>query len=148
MPKRKKGGHNNTRSKNASKTIEIKYKNVELGEKYARVTQPRGSCKFTVETLDGTLIHTSLTGKLRKRGRINVGDLVLIEPLTENDSGNHIIIFKYTKSQEKILSNEGQLAVVVEQKADVEDLGYQFEGDEEVKVEKVVEINEDMIDNI
>ena len=150
MPKRKKGGYNNTRRK-VTKNTELKYRDPEIGQKYARVKKPRGSCTFTVETIDGVLVHSSLAGRLRKKNcRISENDLVLIEPLTEHDDGNHIIIFKYSKGQEKILSNEGHLAIVVEEAKEKpnEDIAWEFEGDEKDNVAPVVELDENMIDDI
>ena len=150
MPKKKKGGYNNTRRK-ITKNTELKYRDPEIGQKYARVKQARGSCRFTVETIDGVLVHCSLAGRLRKKNcRINTEDLVLIEPLTEHDEGNHIIIFKYSKGQMKILSNEGQLAVVVEEVKEKQnnDIAWEFEGDEKDNVIPVVKLDENMIDDI
>ena len=45
----------------------------------------------------------ALTRHIKRSGKVRIGDIVLLEPLTENLSGKYQIIFRYTTDQKKIL---------------------------------------------
>ena len=47
------------------------------------------------------------------KGKIKTGDLVLIEPITENTDGKYQVIFKYTPDQKKVLEKEGHLSTII-----------------------------------
>ena len=57
---------------------------------------------------------------MKKGGRIKTGDFVLIEPLTDLDTGKYQIIYRYTQKENKILEKEGHLKVVKEKEEEPE----------------------------
>jgi initiation factor 1A len=105
MPPKKKG--NNVTRRFAPKKLPIEY--AEPGQLYAVVETVHGNCHFTVITTTNDKKVASLTGAVKKNGRVKTQDLVLIEPIGENENGKYQIIFKYTPIQRKILEQEGKL---------------------------------------
>lgn len=110
MPKKNKGGINNTRAdkKLARKCpiLRMQLRYALETELYAMVKSPLGNCRFIVETLNGDKLCASARGTIAHQGRINVGDWVLIQSL--NDDA-YIMTFKYTQEQYKCLDKEGIL---------------------------------------
>ena len=107
MPKKKKGGHNNTRVK--LHNYEIKY--AESGQYYAIIKDRRGSpngrLTFGVETMIGEARVASAGKTLSKQSRFQIGDYIIIAPLSSiNENGNYEILFHYNKSQAIILETE------------------------------------------
>jgi hypothetical protein len=107
MPKKKKGGHNNTRVK--LHNCEIKY--AESGQYYAIIKDKRGSpngrLTFGVETMIGEARVASAGKTLSKQSRFQIGDYVVIAPLSSiNENGHYEILFHYNKFQATILETE------------------------------------------
>jgi initiation factor 1A len=159
MPKHKKGNNNTRRM--APKRLPIKYADKDLAQEYGVVTDALGNCHFKVNTNNNGSKIASLCGIIKRSGKIRIGDLVLMEPLTDNDSGKgkYQIIFKYTPDQKKILENEGHLTKIkipdlnelnIDDDDEEDEPTFAFESDEkEVKLEKTIEIiNDNFIDDI
>lgn len=124
------------------------YPDTSINQHLAYVEKAWGNCQFLVKTKDGDERTCSLSGLLKRR-RVVLGDLVLIEQLTDDESGKYQAVFKYNPKQRKILEKEGYLkvATVVNEEKE-EDQDFFFEGDQEEKNEKELEINESFIDDI
>lgn len=93
------------------KNIALRYKDVNVGERYAIVTKNNGN-NFTVELLDGTIKQVSVQGKLcrgPKKTKILPNDYVLIEPIDNPLTGKWIIVHKYTKKNITQLKKEGYI---------------------------------------
>ena len=93
------------------KNIALRYKDDNIGEKYAIVTKNNGN-NFTVELLDGTVKQVSVQGKLcrgPKKTKILPNDYVLIEPIDNPLTGKWIIVHKYTKKNTTQLKKEGHI---------------------------------------
>ena len=155
MPKHKKGNNNTRRM--APKRLPIKYADKDIAQEYGAITDVLGNCSFKVNTISNESKIASLCGIIKRSGKVRIGDIVLLEPLTENLSGKYQIIFRYTTDQKKILENEGHLTKIkipdltelnITDSEDNAEEAFAFEGDEEVK-EKTVDIsNNSFIDNI
>jgi len=157
MPKHKKGNNNTRRT--APKRFPIEYANKDLGQEYGIVSEALGNCHFKINTTNNETKIASLCGTIKRSGKIRIGDLVLIEPLTDNNNGKYQIIFRYTPDQKKILENEGHLIKIIipdinefndDDDDDDDEPTFAFESDEkEKKLEKTVEIiNDNFIDDI
>ncbi len=156
MPKHKKGNNNTRRS--APKRYPIEYANKDLAQEYGCVSEALGNCHFKINTNNNENKIASLCGSLKRGGKIRIGDLVLIEPLTDNSNGKYQIIFRYTPEQKKVLENEGHLVKIKipdinefnSNDDDEDDDTFGFEGDEkDNQLEKTVEIiNDNFIDDI
>ena len=155
MPKHKKGNNNTRRP--APKRLPIKYADKDIAQEYGAITDVLGNCSFKVNTISNESKIASLCGNIKRSGKVRIGDIVLLEPLTEKLNGKYQIIFKYTPDQKKILENEGHLTKIkipditeiniTDSEENAED-AFAFEGDEEVKEQTIKIINDDFIDNI
>jgi initiation factor 1A len=134
-------GFNNTREdKNKAKRFGRKKPMVliddpEEGQEFAIVEKELGNCHFIVKTLNELTYTASLTGNVKKSGRVLKDDLVLIEPLTENNDGKYIIVCKYTHEQRKMLEKKGKIIKKVnnnpqqQEQVQPQDDGFVFEDD-------------------
>jgi len=146
MPKHTKKAKNKGRT---NKSTGLRYRNEgsNIGEEYAHVRATRGNCRFHVELLNGDCCEVDLAGKLKKRCKIKLDDLVLIEPTDDGTRGHWRIVARYTKDQQKTLKKEGQLMIETDVK--VEEKVFAFEGEEEAGADEgIVDIDEDFIDFI
>lgn len=157
MPKHKKGNNNTRRM--APKKLPIEYADKDLAQEYGIIAEVLGNCHFKVNTINNEVKIASLCGSIKRNGKVRIGDIVLIEPLTENSNGKYQIIFKYTPDQKKILEQEGHLVKIVipdfnnidsDNDDDTPDDAFAFENEEKEKQnEKTVEvINDNFIDDI
>ena len=145
MPPKKKGGNNR---RFGPKTTTIEYADLSIGQHYAYVEKAYGNCQFEVTTINGDSRKSSLCGKLKRRGRICMKDLVLIEPISEDENGQHVIIFKYAPGQKSILQKEGYLKAVEEKKETHPKDDFLFEGEEVKENETIIELDENFVDLI
>ena len=78
MPPKKKGS-NNTR-KNITKFVEEPFAHDDPDNKleYAKVTKTLGDCRFLCTISTNQDIVGRISGKIKKRSRINPGDIVLV----------------------------------------------------------------------
>jgi initiation factor 1A len=148
MPPKKKKNNNTRLPKN---TIEIQYAESNIGQEYGYVDKLFGNCHFKVNSIQGEERVASLSGIMKKRCRVIVGDLVLIEPISESIDSKYQIIFRYTQEQKKILEKEGRLKKV-EVKEEFnninDDFGFGFEGEEETKSNENKNVDEWFVDEI
>lgn len=110
MPKHKKGNNNTRRL--APKKLPIEYAEDNIAQEYGYILEAVGNCHFKINTIKNESKIASLSGTVKRNGKIKTGDLVLIEPMTENTDGKYQIIFKYTPDQKRILEKEGKLSII------------------------------------
>jgi initiation factor 1A len=147
--------HNKTGKRYHRKKLPIKYADGSLEQVYARIDKALGNCSFYVITCkEGEQKVASLSGITKKQGRAKMGDVVLIEPMSEDTNRKYQIIFKYSHDQVRILEKEGFLTAVEESK-NVENDGDEildgeicFDGDEIETNTIVNDIDENFIDDI
>ena len=111
MPKKHKGNNNTRRM--APKKLPIEYADKTVFQEYGYISDVLGNCHFKIKNIDGDDRIGSLSGTVKRNGKIKIGDLVLIEPLTDNLNSKFQVIFKYTPEQKKILENEGLLIKII-----------------------------------
>jgi initiation factor 1A len=156
MPKHKKGNNNTRRM--APKKLPIEYAEDNIAQEYGYISEVLGNCHFKINTIKNEIKTASLSGAVKRNGKIKTGDLVLIEPMTENTDGKYQVIFKYTPDQKKVLEKEGHLVTMInpdENKESVENVDaaasvFAFESElNETQNEREVEIvNDSFIDDI
>ena len=111
MPKHKKG-NNNTR-KLAPKKLPIEYAEHNIAQEYGYISDVLGNCHFKINTIKNEIKIASLSGTVKRNGKVKIGDLVLIEPMTDDTNAKYQVIFKYTPDQKKILEKEGHLVTII-----------------------------------
>jgi initiation factor 1A len=111
MPKKHKGNNNTRRM--APKKLPIEYADKSVFQEYGYISDVLGNCHFKIKNIDGDERVGSLSGTVKRNGKIKIGDLVLIEPLTDNLNSKFQVIFKYTPEQKKVLENEGLLIKII-----------------------------------
>lgn len=141
--KKKRGGN---RGRFRGNTMMYANTGEVYGQLYGRVVNTLGGCRFAVESIEGEKKQCSVCGKLKKT-RIQIGDLVLMEPLNESRD-SYIIQFKYNKTQEKILQKEGALKETKIEDMEENDDEPIFEGEEEEQEQNQKVLDEGAIDEI
>jgi initiation factor 1A len=111
MPKHKKGNNNTRRV--APKKLPIEYAKDNVAQEYGYISDVLGNCHFKINTIKNEIKTASLSGTIKRNGKIKTGDLVLIEPMTQNTDGKYQVIFKYTPDQKKVLEKEGRLSTII-----------------------------------
>jgi initiation factor 1A len=111
MPKHKKGNNNTRRV--APKKLPIEYAKDNVAQEYGYISDVLGNCHFKINTIKNEIKTASLSGTIKRNGKIKTGDLVLIEPMTQNTDGKYQVIFKYTPDQKKVLEKEGHLSTII-----------------------------------
>jgi initiation factor 1A len=143
---------NNKRPNKPRKKIDLQYKDSSISQQYGYIKAAVGGCTFTVELLNKEEKLCSVKGVLKKRAKLRVGDLVLVEPLTDSENGRYMIMFRYTQDHKNILEKEGHLRIVDnEEKKDKneDEEAYTFdEGTPYKAIETKANIDEDFIDLI
>lgn len=146
--------HNKTGKRYHRKKLPIQYADDSVEQVYGKIEQALGNCSFYVRTIEGEQKVASLSGVMKKQGRARAGDVVLIEPMSEDINRKYQIIFRYSPEYVKILEKEGLLTVIEESKPDAEsdDIAPTticFEGDEqEHQIEEDTELGVEDIDAI
>ena len=126
----------------------FQYADASIGQFYGTVEKALGNCHFTVTTINEESKCSSLSGNMKKGGRIRPNDFVLIEPLTDSETGKYQIIYRYTPKEKKILEKEGHLKVVKEKEEEPKEEAFCFEGDQEKYEEHALEMDSKFIDDI
>ena len=126
----------------------FQYADASIGQFYGTVEKALGNCHFTVTTINDESKCSSLSGNMKKGGRIKLTDFVLIEPLTELETGKYQIIYKYTPKEKKILEKEGHLKVVKEKEQEPEEDTFCFEGEQEAYEDGALELDSKFVDDI
>lgn len=136
------------------KQMAIQYADEGNEQIYGTVDKPLGNCSFLVNTNNGEQKNARLSGVMKKQGRVKKGDIVLIEPMSEDVNRMYQIIFRYTNDQVKILEREGHMKKIVEEKDNEEEgddtMGDNicFEDEIEESTNQVEELDESFVDNI
>ena len=110
MPKHKKGNNNTRRL--APKKLPIEYAKTDIAQEYGHISDVLGNCHFKINTIKQEVKIASLSGTVKRNGKIKTGDFVLIEPLTDDTNAKYQVIFKYTPEQKKVLEKEGYLTQI------------------------------------
>lgn len=140
MPKNIKKRRNNR----PKKAITLQYANNSLKQKYGHVVKALGSKRFNVALLNGMTLNSSLpNGVARRNKRLNVGDLVLVQPMSDDVYGKQEIVTIYATRFAKQLKDEGKLLVVQDKKEEEDEKGFMMEGEDD-QIEAV--FDEDDID--
>ena len=128
-----------TKKKYSPKNTPIKYANPDIKQEYARIEKALGNCHFLLINIAGKERNASTCGTAKKGRRMQKGQLVLIEPLSEDLDKKWQIMFKYSPSHEKILEKENKLRKIEEIETNSEsensDNDFQFE-DQVVDLQK------------
>jgi len=110
MPVKKKGP---ARNKNFNKNDTIPWaSDSDFGRtEYAKVVKTLGDCRFSCLVEDGEICG-HLSGKVKKRGRVTPGDIVLVsrrefESCTRQDKLD--ILWKYNEDTARMLLKSGDL---------------------------------------
>ena len=145
--------HNKTGKRYHRKKLPIQYADDYKEQVYGKIEKALGHCSFYVRTLEGEQKVASLSGVMKKQGRAKSGDVVLIEPMSEDTNRKYQIIFRYSPDQVKQLESEGLLNVVEESKPQEEldednPTSFCFEGEEEEVNDTTNELGEEDIDAI
>jgi initiation factor 1A len=111
MPKHKKGNNNTRRL--APKKLPIEYAKTDISQYYGYISEVLGNCHFKINTINQEVKIASLSGTVKRNGKIKTGDFVLIEPLTDDTNAKYQVIFKYTPEQKKVLEKEGCLTQII-----------------------------------
>jgi initiation factor 1A len=111
MPKKHKGNNNTRRM--APKKMPIEYAEDNVAQEYGYITEALGNCHFKITTIGDDIKIASLCGTIKRNGKVKTGDLVLIEPMTDNLEAKYQVIFKYTPDQKKVLEKEGHLVKII-----------------------------------
>jgi initiation factor 1A len=135
MPPKQKGGNNTRRF--APKQLPMIY--ATQGQFYGTVDSVLGNCQFKITTETNEQRTASLSGAVKRNGRITAGDYVLIEALGDNEKGKYQIIFKYTQDQKKQLQKEGKLITLIETPVKEETINLPPKNDIEFDVEDAKE---------
>lgn len=112
-PKKKK--NNNTRNKNINQFSPepFAHDNFENELGYAKIITTLGDCRFTCLIDTGQELVGRISGRAKKRGRINVGDIVLVSKrdfetgITRSEKVD--ILHKYNPDTARKLQNWGEL---------------------------------------
>jgi initiation factor 1A len=142
-----------TKKKYSPKNTPIQYAEPDNEQEYAKIEKPLGNCHFLLINIAGKERTASTCGTAKKGKRMQKGQLVLIEPLSEDLDKKWQIIFKYSPGHEKILEKEGHLRKIeeIENDSDSENSDDDFQFEDQV-VEQQQEANNDIdftdIDNI
>lgn len=115
------GGKKGKRQKNNNKDdvvqrkIELKHEDQEYGKVIAEL----GCCKFSVLCQDGITRIGHLRGGLKKKTRITMDDIILVDLRAfETNNNNCDICFKYTYNEIIILKKNNYINFDIEKKED------------------------------
>jgi initiation factor 1A len=125
----------------------FQYADASIGQLYGTVEKPLGNCHFNVITINEETKCSSLSGNMKKGGRIRPGDFVLMEPITDLETGKYKIIYKYSEKEKKILEKEGHLKIVKEKDTEQKE-AFCFEGEQEAFEESAVTLDSRFVDDI
>lgn len=108
MPPKKKGP---SHRKNLNKHEQIPYADEEETE-YAKIIKTLGDCRFTCLVREGSELCGHLSGRVKKRGRVLPGDIVLVsrrefESVSRKQKLD--ILWKYNEDTARNLLKDGEL---------------------------------------
>jgi translation initiation factor 1A len=119
----KNTGGGSKHKKMASKTANFKPKTLyavkEQGMMYGKVLKKLGGTHMQVLCTNGKIMTAKISGTMRKRKWINVGDIILVSPRDfETNQDNCDILYCYDYDEAKTLSSMGEIAFEINQKTD------------------------------
>ena len=85
--------------------VRVPRENEVLGE----IIELLGASRFRVKCYDGKLRLCRIPGKFRKRIKISVGDVVLVEPWSVESDEKGDIVWIYTQTHVNWLKNKGYI---------------------------------------
>jgi|UniRef100_A0A7S0QUU8 translation initiation factor 1A len=140
MPKNKgKGGKNRSRAKSdRNDKRELHYKNTDEGQEYAQVLKMLGGPWLEAYCFDGQKRLCHICGKMGRKVRITVGDVVLIS-LRGFQDNKADVIDKYLPDEVRTLKTAGELPESVklnETEDGGDDIEFGSGGEEEEEEEK------------
>ena len=121
----KNTGGGSKHKKLASKTANFKPKTLyaikEQGMMYCKVLKKLGGTHMQVISKDGKTMTAKISGTMRKRKWINVGDIVLVSPRDfETNQDNCDILYCYNYEEAKGLVSMGEIPFEINQKGNGE----------------------------
>lgn len=127
-----------TKKKYSPKNTPIKYADPDNEQEYAKIEKTLGNCHFLLINIAGKERTASTCGTAKKGRRMQKGQLVLIEPLSEDLDKKWQIIFKYSPGHEKILTKEGHLRKIeeIQNESDDDNSDDNFQFEDEVTHEQ------------
>lgn len=138
---KKLGGGNKHKKKKNHVAVEVERQIVFKtdSQEYAQVTKLLGSCRLEAQCFDGKTRLCHIRGAMRKKVWITVNDVILVS-LREYEDGKCDVIHKYMAKEIVRLKNMGEIPESVNVSEDVvnndaEDLGIDFESDNEEKLD-------------
>jgi translation initiation factor 1A len=119
----KNTGGGSKHKKMASKIAKFKPKTLfaikEQGMMYAKVLKKLGGTHIQVLATNSKTLTAKISGTMRKRKWINVGDIVLVSPRDfETNQDNCDILYCYDQDEAKNLVSMGEIAFEINQKTD------------------------------
>jgi len=119
----KNTGGGSKHKKMASKTANFKPKTLyaikEQGMMYAKVLKKLGGTHIQVLATNNKTLTAKISGTMRKRKWINIGDIVLISPRDfETTQDNCDILYCYDFDEAKNLVSMGEISFDINQKTD------------------------------
>lgn len=121
MPKNKTGGKAHRHAKNATAVKrELRFK--EDMEDYCIVASKLGDCRFELRGSDGKKLMGKLCGSMKRKSRIEVGDLVLVSfrEFQSSERNNCDIFYKYDADEIRNLEAYGEIKM--DKKVEKEDV--------------------------
>lgn len=104
MPKNQKARKNSKNKTTHTRTMVY----AEEGQEYAQVTKVLGNRRMTCQCLDGIERICVIRGSMRKKYRVNLGDIVIIG-LREFQDDKADIMYLYTPDEVKLLHKQGEI---------------------------------------
>ena len=135
----KNTGGGSKHKKLASKTANFKPKTLyaikEQGMMYAKVLKKLGGTHMQVLSTNGKIMTAKISGTMRKRKWINVGDIILVSPRDfETNQDNCDILYCYDYEESKNLVSMGEIAFEINEKEDdikFDDIGIELDESED-----------------
>jgi translation initiation factor 1A len=112
MVKNTGGGskHKKLASKNANFKPKTLYAIKEQGMMYAKVLKKLGGTHMQVSCTNGKVMTAKISGTMRKRKWINIGDIILVSPRTFETSQDQCdILYCYNLDEAKDLLSQGEI---------------------------------------
>ena len=138
----KKGGNKTKKQKkvpNDGQERALVLKNVLDLQEYGHVIKAYGNGRYEVSCFDGKTRLAHARGNLKKKKVfIKVGDIIILS-LREFEDNKCDILYQYNPKEIKILKKMGEIPDIDDGGEEEEDIGMDFEDEEENDLEKIKE---------
>ena len=94
---------NGTQQQDENGYIRLKVPKKQQGELFAIAERLMGGSRINVICADGKARMARIPGKMKRSARVRTGDLLIVKPWDVQDEKADVI-YRYTKTQSKILS--------------------------------------------